>query len=146
MNADLVVTIVVAMLAGGGIAGLINALNARKKAKSEIKNTEAVTEKTEAETTDLIVKTAAGVLVLVKDELKSIKDENTALRCEVTEWKTKYADVVNVQQRHEQEIAELQKIAEQFDEVLGGAHVLYDQVVELKAEPKYKPPERRKKD
>jgi len=53
------------------------------------------------------------------------------------------AKLLIVQEKHEREISELRTAVEQFEQVLTGAHVLYEQVVELNGQPKYKPPERR---
>jgi len=144
-----ILTILGSLLAGGGAAAIINAWNARRKAPSEIKVNDAGAEKIEAETAGLLIKAAAEALKLVKEELegqiKNIRSENSSLRCEVTELKSENAELEKVQKRHEYEIGELQKIADKFDEVLGGAHTLYDQVIDMDGTPKYKPPERRKK-
>ena len=149
MSAENWITLLAALLAGGGIASLINALVARRKAGSEIKHTDAGTGKTEAETTDIIVRAAGSAVELVRKELEKqiqgVSDENGKLRCELNALRAENATLREIQGRHDKEILELQAIVERFDEVLGGAHVLYDQVVELHGEPKYKPPERRKK-
>lgn len=150
MSTDLIVTIIVAFLTGGGIAGLLNALNARRKAPSEINSTDAGTEKIEAETANILVNAAGTMVALVKKELevqiKKVSAENGLLKCEVTELRSENEALRGVQQRHETEINKLQKVVEMFDEVLNGAHLLYSQVVELNGKPVYKPPERRKKE
>lgn len=155
-----IVAMVAALLTSAGIGGIISAwINtkiASRKAPSEIKHTNASTEKTEAEaakadaeTADIIVKAAGNALILVKQEferqINGLNSANSTLSCEIEALKSENIALRGVQQRHEQEITELQKIAEQFDEVLSGAHILFDQVVALNGQPKYKPPERRKK-
>ena len=153
---NLIITVVVAFLTGGGIAGLVNALIARRKAPGEIQSIAAGTEKTEAETADILVKIAGQVVMLVKaefekkiqnmeNEMGKLRNENGSLHSEMGTMRQENMALRDVQLRHEQEISELQAIVAKFEEVLGGAHILYDQVVELKGIPKYQPPARRKR-
>jgi ABC-type phosphate transport system auxiliary subunit len=92
------------------------------------------------------------VVTLLKNQLDSMhldnramRLENEGMRCEMEALRKENAELRDVQQRHAQQIVELQALVEQFEQVLIGAHLLYDQVVEAKIEPKYKPPERRRK-
>lgn len=144
-----IITLLVAGLLGGGGAAWLTAWNARRKASSEIKVNESDANKKEAETAEILVNVAKKAVILVKEELEEqigkVSAENSALRCEVAELKNENAALRDIQQRHETEISELQVIAGKFEEVLGGAHMLYDQVIELNGAPLYKPPERRKK-
>lgn len=144
-----IITLLVAGLLGGGGAAWLTAWNARRKASSEINVNDAEANKKEAETADILIKAAGAAVTLLKKELEEqigkVSAENSALRCQVAELRTENTSLRDVQQRHEHEIGELKAIAEKFEEVLGGAHMLYDQVIELNGAPKYKPPERRKK-
>ena len=140
-----VLTLITGVLTGGGIGGIILALNARRKAKSEIaaneaeaSNKNAEAEKKEAETSEIITRAAGAVAQMLEVQL-------CALRNEVDQLRAENAALRQVQAKHEREISELQAMCEQFDEVLTGAHELYSQVVELNHTPKYKPPERRTK-
>lgn len=106
------------VLFSGGIAAIITALIARKKAKSEIK-------KTEAETAEIITRAAQNAVETLQNQICNLKSEIDRLRERVTE---------------------LEAMCEQFDEVLTGAHMLHEQIVlELHGTPKYHPPERRVK-
>lgn len=144
-TAEIILAVLGLLLAGGGIAGVINALVSKIKAKGEIKNMAADTEKKEAETAEIITRAAGAAAQLLEKQLVKLQDENQVLSCKLTALENENTELRNVQARHEKEITVLQSIAEKFDEVLGGAHTLYDQVVELHGEPKYKPPERRKR-
>jgi hypothetical protein len=67
----------------------------------------------------------------LRKEVDLLRADNTALR--------------QVQAKHEREITHLQEMCNMFEEVLAGAHLLYEQVCELKVEPKYRPPQKRGK-
>jgi len=133
-----------AILGGGGLAAIFNWLNSRKKVKSEIAFTEADTEKKEAETTEIITRAAGAAAEMLSQQLKILRSENATMHCEIEALQKENKLLKVVQQKHEQKIIDLQAIAEQFDQVLDGAHTLYGQVIELNGEPKYKPPARRK--
>lgn len=124
MDGGVWVTVLVAFLTGGGIAGLISAIVSWRKSGPE-------REKTEAEAADIIARAATEVtknmekrLCAMQNEIDQLREENKALK---------------------EEVAELREMCEQFDDVLSGAHALYDQLVENHHKPRYKPPERRKK-
>lgn len=123
------IPILVAALTGGGVAAILNALNARRKAGSEIKVTEADAGKKEAETADIITNAAGKAAEILSKQICKLAAENETMQKEIEDLK--------------QRIIELE---ERFDEVLTGAHVLYEQVVSNGLDPKYKPPERRKRD
>ena len=121
-------TLITAVLTGGGIGSIILALVSRRKAKSEIKENEA-------ETTEIITRAAGEAVILMQSQLCEMGKRIDALTAENEQLRA-------TQARHEKEITELQDM---FDVVLAGAHVLHAQVVELNGTPKYKPPERRRK-
>lgn len=115
-------TLVTAVLAGGGIGGIILALIARKKAKSEIAVNESEAEKKEAEASEIITRAAGQAIQFMENRICTLQREVDALKVQVDE------------------------LQEMFDSVLAGAHVLHAQIVdELHATPKWKPPERRGK-
>jgi hypothetical protein len=130
-----VLTLITGVLTGGGIGGIILALIARRKAKSEIAVNENEADKKEAETTEIITRAAGEAVKLMQSQLCEMGKQIEALQVENSALRT-------VQAKHEKEITELQEL---FDVVLAGAHLLHDQVVELNGTPKYKPPERRKR-
>jgi hypothetical protein len=137
--------IVSATLAGGGMGGLITALVSGRKATSEIKLTEADAEKTEAETAEIITRAAQTAAQLLEGQLKNLRTENAGLRCDIQALRDENISLREVQARQSQELLELRAAVDKFDEVIAGAHILYEQVVEMNGEPKYKPPERRKR-
>jgi chromosome segregation ATPase len=135
-------TLITGVLTGGGIGGIILAINARRKARSEIavneaeaENKEADAEKKQAETSEIITRAAGEAVKLLQSQLCEMGKRIDALT-------TENEHLRETQARHEKEITELQDL---FDVVLAGAHILHAQVVELHGEPKYKPPERRKR-
>ena len=132
-----------AILGGGGLAAILNWINSHKKVKSEIAFTEADTEKKEAETTEIITRAAGAAAEMLSQQLKSLRAENVTMHCEIEALQKENKSLKDVQQKHEQKIIELQALVEQFDQVLSGAHTLYDQVIEMNGQPKYKPPARR---
>ncbi len=143
-----VILVLSATLVGaGGVAGIITALIARRKASSEIQKTnseidvnKAEVEKKEAETAEIITRAAGAAAELLSAQLETLKAENETMRCEIQALKKENSALKDIQEQQGLKISELQSIAEQFDQVLAGALVLYDQVVELNAEPKYEPP------
>lgn len=128
-------TILAAVLGGGGLGTLILAIVSRRKASSEIAVNEQEAEKKEAEASEIITRAAGEAIKWMQSRLCELRAEVDALRVANVELR-------KGQDRQQGEINELQ---EMFDVVLAGAHVLHDQVVELNGTPKYKPPERRKK-
>lgn len=155
MNGGELLLAIVVALAGGGLAGLVTAMAARRKAPSEISVNEAEADRKDAETAHIITQAAGAAATLLKDQLdrvqaenRLIRQENGTLKCEMEVLRNENTRLMDVQQKHEQQISELRSdlraVVEQFEQVLTGAHVLYEQVVELRVEPKYKPPERRK--
>ena len=150
MNGGELLIAVAAALAGGGVAGLITALNARRKTPSEIQVNEAEADRRDAETAHIITQAAGAAANLIREQLDRLQTENSAIRtknaaleCEMQTLRDENAKLLIVQEKHEREISELRTAVEQFEQVLTGAHVLYEQVVELNGQPKYKPPERR---
>jgi hypothetical protein len=143
-----VILVLSATLVGaGGVAGIITALIARRKAASEIQKTnsevdvnKAEVEKKEAETAEIITRAAGAAAELLSAQLETLKAENETMRCQILAMQKENSALKDIQEQQGQKITELQSIAEQFDQVLAGALVLYDQVVELNAEPKYEPP------
>lgn len=129
-----VVGIVVSLATGGGVAALISAVSSRRKVRSEIAVNLAEAEKKEAEATEIINKAAGVAVGMLQGELCRYQKENEAMRAEIEALQKGQAE-------HERQIAALQMM---FDEVLTGAHTLFEQVVELRGEPRYRPPERRK--
>ena len=144
---QIVLVLSATLVGAGGIAGIITALIARRKASSEIQKTnseidvnKAEVEKKEAETAEIITRAAGAAAELLSAQLESLKAENETMRCEIQALKKENTALKDIQEQQGQKISELQSIAEQFDQVLAGAQVLYDQVVGLNAEPKYQPP------
>jgi hypothetical protein len=117
----IIIALITALLAGGGLGGLISALVARRKVPSEIRNNVADAERKEAEATDIITRAAGQVTQMMEVRICLLQKEVDELR---------------------RQVEELQVL---FDTVLAGAHVLFTQVIELNGQPKYTPPERRKK-
>jgi hypothetical protein len=145
-----VILVLSATLVGaGGVAGIITALIARRKAASEIQKTnseidvnKAEVEKKEAETAEIITRAAGAAAELLSYQLATLKAENETMRCEIQALQKENTALKTIQAEQGQQILELQSIAEQFDQVLEGALVLYDQVIELNVEPKYVPPKK----
>ena len=133
-----IVSIVGGLVIGSGMASMIVALIAMYKARSERKKTIADADLVEAETTEkyqLIADRAADRALKLDDRIKHLEStvqqqqlEIGALQCENQLLRTDH-----------------QKLADDFDHVLIGAHMLHDQVIEMNGEPRYEPPERRKK-
>ena len=121
-------TLITAVLTGGGLGSLILAMVSRRKAKSEIAENEA-------EATEIITRAAGEAVKLMQSQLCEMGKRIDVLTVENEQLR-------KVQAKHEKEITELQDL---FDVVLAGAHILHAQVVELNGTPKYKPPERRKR-
>jgi len=142
---QIVLAIISATLAGGGVGGLITALVAGRKMTSEIKLTEADVEKKEAETAEIITRAAQTAAQLLEEQLKNLRVENAGLRCDIQALREENVVLRDVQDKQSVELLDLRAVVDKFDEVLAGAHVLYGQVVELNGRPKYKPPERRKR-
>jgi len=135
------------LVGAGGIAGIITALIAKRKATSEIQKTnseidvnKAEVERKEAETAEIITRAAGAAAELLSVQLATLKAENETMRCEIQALKKENSSLKDILEQQGQQISGLQCLAEQFDQVLAGALVLYDQVVELKANPKYEPP------
>jgi predicted RNase H-like nuclease (RuvC/YqgF family) len=138
------VDILLAVGGFGGVAALIYALIARRKAPAEIKviektakKADAEADKADAEASEIVTRAMKQLQESLGKQICDLQAENRLLRFELTEMRA-------VQAKHEGEIAHLNAMCEQFDEVLTGAHVLFGQVVELNGVPKWKPPERRK--
>jgi hypothetical protein len=138
-----VILVLSATLVGsGGVAGIITALIARHKTASEIDVNKAEVEKKEAETAEIITRAAGAAAELLSCQLATLKAENETMRCEIQALQKENTTLKTIQAEQGQQILELQSIAEQFDQVLEGALVLYDQVIELNVEPKYVPPKK----
>jgi cell division protein FtsB len=137
---QIVLVLSATLVGAGGAAGVITALATRRKASSEIDVNKAEVDKKEAETAEIITRAAGAAAELLSAQLETLKAENETMRCEIQALKKENSALKVIQEQQGQKISELQSIAEQFDQVLAGALVLYDQVVELNAEPKYQPP------
>jgi hypothetical protein len=142
--AGFILAIISAALAGGGIGSLVTALIASRKAPSEIKLTQAETEKREAETAEIITRAAQTAAQILESQLENLRTENAGLRCDIQALRAENVALSKVQKQQSQELFDLRIAVEKFDIVLAGAHLLYEQVIEMNGVPKYEPPERRK--
>ncbi|MFZ6029967.1 MAG: hypothetical protein ACOYYS_19815 [Chloroflexota bacterium] len=116
----------------GGPASLVGAAILLYKARTERRKLSADTELVEAETMEkyqAIADRAADRALRLDERVKQL--EETVRQQQI---------VIETLQC---ENAALRADIDEFDKVLVGAHVLHDQVIELKGEPKYKPPARR---
>jgi hypothetical protein len=119
---EFVLTLITGVLTGGGIGGIILALIARRKAKSEIAVNESDAEKKEAETSEIITRAAGQAIQFMENRICTLQREVDALKTQVDE------------------------LQDLFDSVVAGAKILHAQIVdELHATPKWNPPERRKR-
>jgi hypothetical protein len=139
---QVILTLSATLVGAGGVAGIITALIARSKTASEVDVNKAEVEKKEAETAEIITRAAGAAAELLPLQLATLKAENETMRCEIQALQKENTALKTIQAEQGQQILELQSIAEQFDQVLEGALVLYDQVIELNVEPKYVPPKK----
>lgn len=126
------------LLALGGISSLIGAFIVLSKARGERSKLGADTRLVEADTAQIYQKIAdrAAERALKLDE--RVQQLETQVDAQQKTIEILQCENVSLRADHE-------KLAEEFERVLRGAHVLHDQVIELNGEPKYKPPNRRKK-